>query len=993
MKKIVILSNRLEQLAESLKASIFDKTERPFTTRKIVTPSHAVKAYLMQRYAEDPELQVAAGMEFLTLSEIFCTPTALELSLLLEQHIPCLQEPLAYYRDLPPALQKKRIGQLAQQLSGLFLRYLVYGERHLEGWQRELWEKITQKQQARTGSYHLFGFSYLPPSYFKFFVEQKSCFYLLSPCQFFWTDLCTGKEKSYLQKRARSMGVKETSCETLASYLEEHNPLLSNLGKLGRRLMTLVEELITEEKYVEEEGTLLQSVQNDLLNLRISGGEEDSSIQIHSASSKLSEIEVLWELLHQFLNEGIPPKEVLILAPDINAYFPYISMVFGRKENKIEYSIADLEVGKQSRFLQEFAQLLSLPLERFERRSLLKLLTYSTRFTKEELLLIETWIEKTKVLWGMDAEQKALFLGCAQDDQGTWERGIDRLLSALTRIEEENVFSIDFTQAELLGKFATWVYSLNKDLSPLLQEREELCVYWIDLLKSLATKYCTLSDEDNDFFRQLDQLACLDAKVSFESIQRILKALFARDSAKRVAPHLQAVHFGSLKSGCAVPHQVIYLIGMQEESFPRSQMIPSFCLLRGKPEEPPSKAEEDRYLFLELLLSARAYFVMSYVNRDARDGKLQGPSVVVEELLSYTQKKVIEHSQHAKPYFGEQKPFLPKFRMSTSQEQEVLIDVKHLSALARHPIQFYFNRVLQIYLQRDENEKRDEFVLSLFGKAALRKASLKKDPAQVLRQAEERGFLPQGVFKDVAQKKILEEVEALRAQLEKLGVNSAELLSMKLTPLRIPLGENRYAMLTGKIENLSPQGLVVHGTDRLQDLVRHWPLFLVYLNLPLEGPPCLLCSKNGKMREFSGSAQEALARYIEYYLLCLGNRPLSKLALVGEIDDFYAGSSSNFETMCEHMAEKFGNEDAKKSDLNDQMEFRKRSNVSPLMPEWSEALLRGESKDLKKAIGASERFSVFPDPYLEWLFARERLDADVLFSEWSSYLRGVYENI
>ena len=57
-------------------------------------------------------------------------------------------------------------------------------------------------------------------------------------------------------------------------------------------------------------------------------------------------------------------------------------------------------------------------------------------------------------------------------------------------------------------------------------------------------------------------------------------------------------------------------------------------------------------------------------------------------------------------------------------------------------------------------------------------------------------------------------------------------------------------------------------------------------------------------------------------------RLLSKLALAAKICHFCPGFLQNFESMCEHMVEKFCRKDAKKGDFSDQMEFRKKSNMS-----------------------------------------------------------------
>ena len=48
-----------------------------------------------------------------------------------------------------------------------------------------------------------------------------------------------------------------------------------------------------------------------------------------------------------------------------------------------------------------------------------------------------------------------------------------------------------------------------------------------------------------------------------------------------------------------------------------------------------SKRQEDRYLFIESILSARRQVIISYVGRSLKDNSDLPPSVLVSELLDY----------------------------------------------------------------------------------------------------------------------------------------------------------------------------------------------------------------------------------------------------------------------------------------------------------------------------------------------------------------------
>ena len=51
-----------------------------------------------------------------------------------------------------------------------------------------------------------------------------------------------------------------------------------------------------------------------------------------------------------------------------------------------------------------------------------------------------------------------------------------------------------------------------------------------------------------------------------------------------------------------------------------------------------SRREDDRYLFLEALLSAQQQLYISYVGKGVRDNADRAPSVLVTELLNYCEQ-------------------------------------------------------------------------------------------------------------------------------------------------------------------------------------------------------------------------------------------------------------------------------------------------------------------------------------------------------------------
>jgi exodeoxyribonuclease V gamma subunit len=84
----------------------------------------------------------------------------------------------------------------------------------------------------------------------------------------------------------------------------------------------------------------------------------------------------------------------------------------------------------------------------------------------------------------------------------------------------------------------------------------------------------------------------------------------------------------------SIPFRVVCLIGMNDSAFPRQSRPPGFDLIaRNMKPGDRSLRDEDRYLFLECLLSARHYFYLSYVGQSIKDNGQIPPSVLVSEFL------------------------------------------------------------------------------------------------------------------------------------------------------------------------------------------------------------------------------------------------------------------------------------------------------------------------------------------------------------------------
>jgi exodeoxyribonuclease V gamma subunit len=97
--------------------------------------------------------------------------------------------------------------------------------------------------------------------------------------------------------------------------------------------------------------------------------------------------------------------------------------------------------------------------------------------------------------------------------------------------------------------------------------------------------------------------------------------------------------FCGLKPMRSIPFRVVCLTGLTSTAFPRQDTPPGFDLMAARPRPGDrSLREDDRYLFLESIISARDNLILTYPGLSQSDNNEAPPSVLVSELLDFLDK-------------------------------------------------------------------------------------------------------------------------------------------------------------------------------------------------------------------------------------------------------------------------------------------------------------------------------------------------------------------
>jgi exodeoxyribonuclease V gamma subunit len=515
----------------------------------------------------------------------------------------------------------------------------------------------------------VFGVSTLPPFHLHIFETlSRHCevnLFIMNPCREYWGDLLTGRETRRLERRAEGEARPDL-------YLTPGNPLLAAMGGLGRDFFDRLTEAGPAETPVfldpaDDSPSLLAALQSDILNLRETGrtGEErrtvdpaDDSVQIHACHGPMREIEVLHDQLLDLFRRypDLPPREILVMTPDIETYAPYIQAVFDRPGDdplRIPFSIADRSFRTESRIIETFLRILDLWGGRYGAAEVMAILeTAAVRaafdLTEPDLDRIRRWVRETGIRWGIDADHRRRH-GLPGYPQNTWRAGLDRLLLGVALPGGDRIYQsilpydLEGEETEVLGRFLTFCERLF-DFVEGLREARTLSRWSGDLSRAVELLFMT-GEESEPEERALQSLlqelgeggvrAGNEGEIAFPAVRAFLRGRLSD----------QGFGYGFITGGVtfcqtlpmrSIPFQVICMVGMDSDRYPRRDTAPGFDLISRHPRPGDRSARsDDRYLFLESILSARRQLYISYVGQSIQDNSVIPPSVLVSELLDY----------------------------------------------------------------------------------------------------------------------------------------------------------------------------------------------------------------------------------------------------------------------------------------------------------------------------------------------------------------------
>ena len=856
-------------------------------------------------------------------------------------------------------MHTKALGQPLWHRANLYQRFI------------DILEQSETRPEGLPSRVFICGISALPPVYLHALqaLGKHIDIYVLftNPCRYYWGDIQDPAFLARLQARQRRHFREERElplfrdADAAPGLFNDDgeqnvtNPMLASWGKLGRDYIYLLAGL---ERYQELEAfvdidpdNLLHNLQHDVLELKNSAiagrtaqefahsgakrvlKPDDRSLTVHVCHSPQREVEILHDRLLAMLEADptLTPRDIIVMVADIDSYSPFIQAVFGSAtgERYLPYAISDRRARQAHPAMQAFITLLSLPDSRFVSEDVLALLdvpVLAARFNIDEegLRYLRQWVNESGIRWGLD-DDNVRELDLPATGQHTWRFGLTRMLLGYAmesqQGEWQSVLPYDESSgliAELVGHLASLLMQLNHWRQGLSQDRplEE----WLPVCRDMLNDFF-LPDQDTEAALALieQQWQAIIAQGTQSQYGGMVPLSLLRDELasrldqERISQRFLAgpVNICTLMPMRSIPFKVVCLLGMNDGVYPRALPPLGFDLMSQKPVRGDrSRRDDDRYLFLEALMSAGQMLYISYIGRSIQDNSERYPSVLVQELLDYigqshclegdealncdeSDKRVKAHimHQHTRMPFdpenfaaNERQSYAREWLAAASQQGEAHspfiqplapLDITHLpleqlQRFWQHPVRAFFQMRLQVNFRSEESEIPDTEPFTLEGltryqlnQQLLNTLIEEQDAGLMYRRYRAAGTLPYGPYGEIAWEVQRQEMEALASRVIELR-EPAQSMEIDL--------ECAGVNITGWLAQVQSNGLLRWRPSLLSvsQGMQLWLEHLVYCASGGTGESRLLLRKEGEWRFPPLSATEAhgyLAELVEGYRL------------------------------------------------------------------------------------------------------------------------------
>jgi exodeoxyribonuclease V gamma subunit len=439
---------------------------------------------------------------------------------------------------------------------------------------------------------------------------------------------------------------------------------------------------------------------------------QDTSLQIVACPGMVREVETVYNsiLANLHRDPSLRQTDFAVLVSDMPRYRPILQAVFERPPQHLQYNLVDFSAAGLSMLGQALCGMLDLALESFTRARVFAVLLNPCflarlRVDRAQALTWLEWAEALGVYQGWDASEKHE-QGYARSPFYAWRVALQRLrLGRYMEVAPEDgdepaprfghvipFADIHSTDREHLDAFCRAVETLLPTLAK-LRHLNGTGQRWASALERLVLDFLDVPPDRpeeqqvrDEILAALERLPLWDHLRPAHAPQTTLPLALVREYVETQLEALEGsrgeyltggVTLAALEPARPVPFPVIYVIGLDAESFPGSNALSSFDL-RGAERAPGDirPAEEKTYLLLENLLAAQQKIYLLYNNYDASQDRAILPSVPLQQLARHVGEQITrgKFAPVEMPLAGDADPFFNE--AAQPEYQDVLVQYR-----------------------------------------------------------------------------------------------------------------------------------------------------------------------------------------------------------------------------------------------------------------------------------------------------------------------------
>ena len=484
--------------------------------------------------------------------------------------------------------------------------------------------------------------------------------YLLTPCRDLWQRCGSRREQ-----------LGETWIDPPdGGWLQQAPRLEATLGRMGAEFQQLLEgsgdsqlgerregDLFADPvRIAEGEGrpaTLLEQLQQQLVEPgcceSLEREHDDRSLLFQAAPGPLREVQLVRDQVLQWLaaDPELEPRDVLVMTPQIDRYAPLLSSVFNDRDAigvDLPWRLTDRSQQSTPGLTMAMLELLDLAAGRLTATGLERLLANPALqaqqgFSGEDAAALTRTLQRTGFRWGLDALER----GGDETHSLIWS--LDRWLLGLALPQRDGLApggTAPFHQDLDPQRLVRWWTVLDRLVRWLQQlRRPRASAAWVELLQALLEDLFA-DGGDWSWERQSWSAALADwqqraaacpLELEVAVAAEVLAEALSVDSG-RFGHRSGALTVSALEPMRAIPHKVIVLMGLDDGVFPRIDQRPGFHLLEQRRWlGDPRGGDQDRYVLLEALMSARRHLLISWCGRNEHTGEPRPAAAPVEQWL------------------------------------------------------------------------------------------------------------------------------------------------------------------------------------------------------------------------------------------------------------------------------------------------------------------------------------------------------------------------